>query len=266
MARDVAQREDQTAANTAVAAEDASRTVDIARLAHELRTPLGAIVVLAEIMRDERLGPLGNERYREYAADIHQSAALANTVIAAFLDPAASGRGGSGPLEFAELDLAAVVKSGVSALAEMAAASGVEIASHTPPGLPHVIADRRSVLQMLNNLIANALKYTPPGGRLDVHLGYRPGGPVVLEVADNGDGMSEAELRRVSPGCGTAEPLRRRSGGNRHRHSPGAHSGCRGRSDTFDQKRAWTWHSRLDRVSARSRGTGVTDGAGADLA
>ena len=66
---------------------------------------------------------------------------------------------------------------------------------------------------MLNNLIANALKYTPPGGQIDVAVSYLPGGPVVLEVADTGDGMSEAELRRLGPGAVMAEPLRRRSGG-----------------------------------------------------
>ncbi len=209
----MAQREDRTTATLAAPPPDASRTVYIGRLAHELRTPLGAIVVLAEIMRDERLGPLGNDRYREYAADIHQSAALANTVVAALLDPAGGGRGGSGPLEFAELDLASIVAGGASALQEMAAAAGVVLATHIPAGLPHVIADRRSVLQMLNNLIANALKYTPPGGRVDIRLGYQPGGPVVLEIADTGDGMSEAELRRVGPGGVIAEPLRRRSGG-----------------------------------------------------
>lgn len=213
MAPDVAQNEGQTAAKVAEAREEAARAIDIARLAHELRTPLGAIVVLAEMLRDERLGPLGNDRYRAYAADIHQSAAHANTVVSAFLDPAGSSRGGSGPLEFAELDLAPIVGGGVSALSEVAAAAGVELTCHIPAGLPHVIADRRSVLQMLNNLIANALKYTPPGGRVDVRLGYRPGGPLVLEIADDGDGMSEPELRRVAPGGVTTEALRRRSGG-----------------------------------------------------
>ena len=207
------QSEGQTAAKATATQDDAARTVDIGRLAHELRTPLAAIVVLAEIIRDERLGPLGNDRYRAYAADIHQSAALANTVVAALLDPAGEAGGGSGPLEFAELDLASIVGGGVSALQAMAAASGVALVAQIPAGLPHVIADRRSVLQMLNNLIANALKYTPPGGQVAVHLGYCPGGPVVLEVVDNGDGMSEAELRRVGPGGMTAEPLRRRSGG-----------------------------------------------------
>lgn len=209
----MAQSESQPAAKATATQDDTARTVDIGRLAHELRTPLGAIVVLAEIMRDERLGPLGNDRYRAYAADIHQSAALANTVVAAFLDPGGDGRGGTGPLEFAELDLASIVAQGASALQEVAAAAGVALATQIQAGLPHVIADRRSVLQMLNNLIANALKYTPPGGRVDVRLDYQAGGPVVLEISDNGDGMSEAELRRVSPGGVTAEPLRRRSGG-----------------------------------------------------
>ena len=189
--------------------------VDVARLAHELRTPLGAIAMLAEIMRDERLGPLGSPRYRAYAADIHDSAAHANTVLAAFLDPAGAGRGTSGPMEFVELDLAPLVGGCVSALSPLAEKAGVALCSHLPEGLPRVIADRRSVRQMLNNLIANALKYTPPAGEVVVSLAYAIGGPVRIEVADTGDGMTVAELERIGlgPGGSGSEALRRRSGG-----------------------------------------------------
>lgn len=193
--------------------EDAATPVDVARLAHELRTPLGAIAVLAEMMRDERLGPLGSPRYRTYAADIHESAAHANAVLAAFLDSNGTARGTGGPLEYVELDLAQVVAGVVSALMPLAERSGIELAARIAEGLPHVIADRRSVRQMLNNLIANALKFTVPGGQVVVTLAYIAGGPLKLEVADTGDGMTPAELERVRSGNGGVDALRRRSGG-----------------------------------------------------
>lgn len=193
---------------------DAVRPLDIARLAHELRTPLGAISVLAEIIRDERLGPVGVARYRAYAADIYDSAVQANAVLGAFLDPSGAGCGSSGPLEFVELDLGELTAGSVSALTVLAERFGVALSAQIPASLPHIIADRRSVRQILDNLIANALKFTPPGGAVTVSLRYVAGGPVMLEVADTGDGMTAVELERARGGGTGAEALRRRSGGS----------------------------------------------------
>ena len=61
--------------------------IDVRRLAHELRTPLSAIAAMSEIIRDERLGPVDGERYRGYAAGIHESAGHAMSVLASFLEP-----------------------------------------------------------------------------------------------------------------------------------------------------------------------------------
>jgi signal transduction histidine kinase len=186
--------------------------IDVGRLAHELRNPLGAIAVLAEIMRDERLGPLGSDRYRGYAADILASAAQANGVLASFVEPAAASLG-AGTLSFAEIDPAEVVDGTVSALVPLASCSGVGLRVAHPNALPRIIADRRCLRQMLDNLIANALKYTPPGGEIVILIGYDVGGPVRIEVTDNGDGMTPAELERARSLDAAPEPLRRRSGG-----------------------------------------------------
>lgn len=191
---------------------------DLARLAHELRTPLSAIAVLSEIMRDERLGSLGSPRYQSYAADIHESAMHAMSVLAGFLDPqqqakATAGRGAGLPMDFVELNLAELVTGTVSTLVPLAERSGVRLEAHVAAGLPHLIADRRSLRQILNNLIANALKFTPPGGTVSVAARYQVGGPVTLEVADTGDGMTPAELDRARAGATAPEPFRRRSGG-----------------------------------------------------
>ena len=187
--------------------------LDLAKLAHELRTPLGAIAVLSEIMRDERLGPLGSQRYQGYAADIHESATHANSVLSSFLDPGAAAHGAGGAMDFVELDLGELVSGTVSALEPLAARSGVALRASLAPGLPHLIADRRSLRQMLNNLIANALKFTPPGREIVVAVSYAVGGAVELMVADTGDGMTEPELVHMQADVAVPEPLRRRSGG-----------------------------------------------------
>jgi len=174
---------------------------------------LGAIAVLSEIMRDERLGALGNARYRSYAADIHESATHANSVLSSFLDPGASTRDAVGRLEFVELDIAELVAGTVSALEPVAERWGVSLRASFNSALPRLIADRRSLRQMLNNLISNALKFTPPRGNVVVSASYALRGPVTFEVADDGDGMSESELALARAGAAAHEPLRRRSRG-----------------------------------------------------
>lgn len=186
----------------------------IARLAHELRTPLGAISTLAEVMRDERLGPLPDPRYRSYAADIHQSAQQALAVLASYLE---GGERLAEPIAMSFAELAADVECerAVSALRPVAARAGVVLSMAADGGLPRLIADRRSLRQILDNLIVNAVKFTPPGGDVRVLLRHRLNGPLVLAVEDTGDGMSARDLVRVidrSAAPELGEPRRSGSG------------------------------------------------------
>ncbi len=186
---------------------------DVARLAHELRTPLSAITLLAEIMRDERLGPMGSPKYRGYAADIHQCASHATSVLAGWLEAAGRHLPTGGSLEFVELDPADAVAGAVSALLPLAAQGGVGLYAEIGAGLPRLIADRRSLRQILDNLITNSLKFTPPGGQIAARVAYLPARELVIEIADTGDGMTPAELTRARSSAAPSEALRRRSGG-----------------------------------------------------
>jgi signal transduction histidine kinase len=193
-------------------------TPDLARLAHELRTPLGAIAALAEIMRDERLGPLGGQRYRSYAADIHDSAAHAMSILAALLENGGRSQASVGadalpPMDFVDLDIGELASGTISALKPLADRAGVRLDLEAAPALPRLIADRRSLRQVINNLVSNALKFTPPGGRVVVSISHLTNGPVMLEVADNGDGMTAEELERARAGAVAPAAIRRRSGG-----------------------------------------------------
>jgi signal transduction histidine kinase len=212
---------DGTAPDASVNSQDTATgrgTPDLARLAHELRTPLGAIAALAEIMRDERLGPLGGQRYRSYAADIHDSAAHAMSILAALLENGGGSHPGEGqdavpPMEFVELDIGELAGGTVSALKPLADRAGVRLDLDIAPVLPLLIADRRSLRQIINNLVSNALKFTPPGGRVVVSVSHAMNGPITLEVADNGDGMTTEELERARAGAVAPASVRRRSGG-----------------------------------------------------
>lgn len=183
-----------------------------ARLAHELRTPLSAIMAAAEIMKDERFGPLGDARYRGYAADIQETARHALGVINAMLGALASvepvrknderqhderqhdERQLQLQFQFAEIDPGVIAASVVSSMQPLAAEAGLSLRLDAGERLPHVIADAVSVRQMLLNLLTNAMKFTERGGRVTVSLRYQPDAPLFIEVRDNGRGMSAAQL------------------------------------------------------------------------
>ena len=186
----------------------------LARLAHELKTPLSAIVAAAEIMRDERFGPVGDPRYRGYAAGIFDSAHHALGVINAMLGmgapPSADGRDEAA---FAELDLNGICERVAESVRALMEAAGLSIEHRLEPGLPHVVADAVTVRQMLLNLVTNAMRAAPAGGTIVISTAYELAGPVHLRVADTGGGMEPAEIARVLDAGREADYAPRASGG-----------------------------------------------------
>lgn len=183
---------------------------DHAKLAHELRTPLSAIAALADVMHAERLGPMGNARYRGYAGDIHASAQHALSVIVAMLstEPPAQHQP---QLEFVDLDVSAVASECAAAMAPLAAQKGIALNVVAAERLPRVVADRRTVKQILLNLISNALQATEADGTVDIAVAYEVAGPVRLEVRDTGSGMTDEQIGRIF----SAEPGADTRGGER---------------------------------------------------
>lgn len=168
---------------------------DLARLAHELKTPMTAIAAAAEIMRDQRLGTMGNARYLDYAADIHDSAQHALAVIAKLLSSNQTRDDESD--YFAHLDLNAIVARTVSTLQPLAEQRGLTLLFEPEDAHPTVTANATSIRQVLLNLLTNALKFTPPGGDVRVVTGYLPNGSVFLVVRDTGDGIEETAIARA---------------------------------------------------------------------
>jgi two-component sensor histidine kinase len=178
-------------------------------LAHELRTPLAAIIAAAEIMKDERLGPVGNTRYRGYAADIHDGARHALSVIERMLG-ALDGAAERPALEFADIDLNALAQSAASQVMPLAERAGLTLTTELAPHLPSLVADATSMKQILFNLLTNALKFTASGGRIKVVTCTLPDGSIAIEVRDTGPGMSKREIARsldaVNPPCAGPQP------------------------------------------------------------
>ena len=172
----------------------------VQKLAHELKTPISAIVAASEIMRDERLGEIGNDRYREYAADIHDSARLMLAIIDRMLaersrEPLPQ------PLEPRSLEPETLINATVSSLLPLAQNSGVRLRLVTSgQPLPRLTVDEVSLKQILINLISNALKFTPSGGTITLRAVCDAGGPLSICVEDTGSGMDKADLAAAMRG------------------------------------------------------------------
>lgn len=168
-------------------------------LAHELKTPISAIAAAAEIMRDERLGPLANERYRDYVGDIHDSAAqmlkLIDRLLARrVLEQAAEG------LELVEFNADDLVRGVASTLEPLAGQAGISLTVAIDPDVPPVIADPISIRQILVNLLNNALKFTPRGSEVTINAHQDQSGRTVIAVSDTGEGLNEEDLKRALEG------------------------------------------------------------------
>jgi PAS domain S-box-containing protein len=189
----------------------------LAKVSHEIRTPLNAILGFAEVIMDERFGPVGNERYRDYLKDIHASGAHVMSLVNDLLDLSKI-EAGKLELAFAAVDANRVVAECVSLIQPQANREKVITRLALAPRLPAILADERSLRQIVLNLLANAVRYNEPGGQVIVSTALNDSGHAVLRVKDTGIGMSEKELetalepfRQVNPsrggGAGLGLPL-----------------------------------------------------------
>ncbi|HWK39583.1 MAG TPA: HAMP domain-containing sensor histidine kinase [Hyphomicrobium sp.] len=190
-----------------------TRSPHLSKLAHELRTPLSAIAAAAEIMRDERFGAIGNERYHGYTSDIHDNAQHALALINRLLSGDDAGKT-SAPLEPVEIDLNAVAESSVSALRPLAEEAGLKLGCEFHGQLPKVRADMTTIKQVLFNLLSNAIKFTPRGGDVRVVTGLGFDRSVFIAVQDTGVGMSEQQIEAALKAPVPEQPQRSKDGGH----------------------------------------------------
>jgi two-component system cell cycle sensor histidine kinase PleC len=168
----------------------------LANMSHELRTPLNAINGFSEIMLGEMFGPLGDKRYKEYSQDILSSGQHLLALINDILDMSKI-EAGKMNLRFEPMHLADVVEDAVRLMHNRAEASGLALDVDLPH-LPEIEADYRAVKQVMLNLLSNALKFTPHGGRVSITAEERRDGQVRVVVHDTGIGISAEDLKRLA--------------------------------------------------------------------
>jgi PAS domain S-box-containing protein len=177
------------------AAEEASAQKSdlLAKISHEIRTPLNAILGFAEVMLEERFGPIGNERYKEYLKDVHASGSHVISLVNDLLDLAKI-EAGRLELSFTGVSLNELVSSCVTLLQPQAARDRIVMRMSFASKLPPVVADERSIRQIVLNLVSNAIKFTDAGGQVIVSTALTDRGEVAFRVRDTGIGMTSEEV------------------------------------------------------------------------
>ncbi len=165
----------------------------LATMSHELRTPLNAILGFSEIIKNEVLGPVGNETYKDYLDDIHSSGQHLLNLINEILDLS---RIEAGRYELNEeaVNLVEVVSECRHLMQLKAKSKGIIIKEQYERGMPRLWADDRAVRQITLNLLSNAIKFTPLSGEISIRVGAIPGQGQFVAIRDNGPGISPEEL------------------------------------------------------------------------
>jgi signal transduction histidine kinase len=166
----------------------------LANMSHELRTPLNAIIGFSQVLRERISGDI-NAKQEEYLDDILTSANHLLALINDVLD-LSKVEAGHVELQVAPFSLQDALERGVSTVRERATTDGVQVTLHANGGIDVVMGDERRIRQVIFNLLANAVKFTPSGGAVDV-TAARVNGEVRISVADTGPGLAPDDQERI---------------------------------------------------------------------
>jgi signal transduction histidine kinase len=181
-----------------IAAEDSNRAKSrfLAHMSHELRTPLNGIIGFADIMRAGLFGPIEPTRYGDYIELIHNSGELLLSLINDILDMSKI-EAGKMELSIEPQETTSLAESCRAMVIGMARDNSVVVKLDIAPDCPEIHADARAAKQMVINLMSNAVKFTPAGGIVTLSFRKRGEAGVAISVADNGIGMTPAELEKA---------------------------------------------------------------------
>jgi signal transduction histidine kinase len=185
-------------------ASSRAKTMFLANMSHELRSPLNAVIGFADMMEQQVLGPLGNERYRDYAKGIGESGRHLLDLIIDVLDMA---RDEAGKLAISEQIVAPqeILERVRFLLERQAGAKGVTFRLDSESGLPPIHADPLRLRQVLINLGVNAIKFTPSGGAVNLAARRAADGGLIFEVSDTGIGIAPEDVSKAFEVFGQVE-------------------------------------------------------------
>ena len=166
----------------------------LASMSHELRTPLNAVIGFSEVLLDRLFGEL-NEKQEEYLEDIRDSGRHLLELLNEILD-LSKVEAGRMELEIGDASLCEALEHGVAMVRERASRQGLSLDVVVDPDVDVVVADPLRLKQVILNLLTNAVKFTPSGGRVEARA-QRVGAEVQVSVEDTGIGIAEDQLERI---------------------------------------------------------------------
>jgi signal transduction histidine kinase len=166
----------------------------LANMSHELRTPLNAIIGFSEVLKERMFGQL-NEKQTEYVADIHASGRHLLSLINDILD-LSKVEAGRMELALAPFDLPSAISDAFTLVHERAARHDIALEIEIDARLGRFTGDERKFKQILLNLLSNALKFTPAGGRVSLMAGPLDDG-IEVSVADTGIGIAPEDQELI---------------------------------------------------------------------
>lgn len=173
---------------------DQAKTSFLANMSHELRTPLNAIIGFAEMTEQQVMGPLSHT-YQQYGEIIRTSGQHLLSIINDILDIAKLNSGKT-VLHLESVNAAQIIADAVSIISQKAASAKVQLEVDVQPGCPNIEADSIRMRQVLLNLLTNAIKFTPRGGRIDVSMRLGDDGLRIV-IKDTGVGMAAEDIPRA---------------------------------------------------------------------
>jgi len=194
-------------ANAKAVAESESRAKSqfLANISHELRTPLNAIIGFSELINSESMGPLNNEKYKEFVHDINASGVHLLSLINDILDFSKADENKL-QINLEEVDLTKTIKICLRMMAPRSQEAGVTLVDEVPAEHIIILADAKRTKQVVLNLLSNAVKFTPEGGKVIVKVWKNlDNNSIVMQIKDSGIGMAAQDLARALSPFGQIE-------------------------------------------------------------
>ncbi len=178
-------------------AESQEKSKFLANISHELRTPLNAIIGFSEILKDEVMGPINNDQYKDYINDIHASGVHLLSLINDILDYSKA-EAGKLEVEMVDVDVTKVMQSCLRLVSPRAEAASVILVDEIPKDHYVVKTDPKRLKQILLNLLSNSVKFTPAQGKVSLSSWYNVvEGTLHIEVKDTGIGIAPKDISKV---------------------------------------------------------------------
>jgi len=174
-------------------AADRAKSQFLANMSHELRTPLNAIIGFSEVLQRQVFGSIGSNKNLEYANDIHDAGRHLLSLISDILDLSKI-EAGELEIEVKKVNINSVIESAWRMLRDRAQNKNVTIDLALDPESINISGDERAIKQVVINLLTNAVKFTPDGGRVTILTTNNPDGGAILKFTDTGIGIAEADI------------------------------------------------------------------------